>query len=88
MRNKYRFTNPPKSLTKAKLDNIAIVPASMLPFGESFKQLLEGQPEGGVFLCHAKKNSRQTRILERVGELFQERGHRVTSVSMESVGVA
>ena len=28
---RYRLTNPPKALLKTRLDNIAIVPASMLP---------------------------------------------------------
>ena len=42
----------------------------VLPLGKSFNQLLEGQPDGRVFLCHAKQNSKQTRILERVGELL------------------
>ena len=30
---RYRLTNPPKALLNAQLDNIAIVPASMLPLG-------------------------------------------------------
>jgi hypothetical protein len=81
----HRLTRPPKALLRARLDNIAIVPASMLPFGKSLKDILEKLPKGAVFLCHAKQNSRQTKILERVGELFQEKGHRVTNFTIEQV---
>ena len=42
----YRFTNPPKALLKAKLDNIAIVPASMLPFKKSLQELINALPQG------------------------------------------
>ena len=34
---RYRLTNPPKALLKARLDNIAIVPASMLPLTKIVK---------------------------------------------------
>jgi hypothetical protein len=68
----YRLTNPPTALLKARLDNIAIMPASMLPLMETLKDKVNTLPKGGVFLCYAKENTRQRKILERVGETFRE----------------
>jgi hypothetical protein len=85
MRYRYRLTNPPKALLKARLDNIAIVPASMLPLTEIVKEKVNTLPKGGVFLCYAKENSRQKKILERVEETFREHGHVVKSLSLGEV---
>src|SRR5919109_759697 len=82
---KYRITNPPKALLKARLDNIAIVPASMLPLMKTLKEKAKTLPKGGVFLCYAQENSRQRRILERVGDTFREQGHAVKSMSVGEV---
>jgi hypothetical protein len=79
------LTNPPKALLKARLDNIAIVPASMLPLTESLKEKVNTLPQGGVVLCYAAENTRQRKLLERVGETFREHGHVVRSLSMREV---
>jgi hypothetical protein len=80
--DRYRLTNPPKALLKARLDNIAIVPASMLPLPQTLKEKVNTLPKGGVFLCYAKENTRQRKILERVEETFREYGHAVINLSM------
>src|SRR5262249_42945020 len=82
---RYRFTNPPQAILKARLDNIAIVPGSMLPLTETVKKKVNTLPKGGVFLCYAKENSRQRRILERVEETFREHGHAVKCMSVGEV---
>jgi hypothetical protein len=82
---RYRLTNSPKALLKARLDNIAIVPASMLPLTETLKEKVNTLPQGAVFLCYAEKNSGQRKILERVEETFREQGHVVRSLSMQEV---
>ena len=82
---RYRITNPPKALLKARLDNIAIVPASMLPLTDTLKEKFNTLPKGGVFLCYAQENSRQRKILERVEETFREHGHTVMNLSMREV---
>jgi hypothetical protein len=81
----YRLTHPPKALLKARLDNIAIVPASMLPLTKTLKEKVNTLPEGAVFLCYAAENPRQRKLLERVGETFREQGHAVRSMSMGEV---
>ena len=82
---RYRLTNPPKALLTAKLDNIAIVPASMLPLTKIVKEKVNTLPKGGVFLCYAQENTRQRKILERVEETFREQGHAVKSMSVGEV---
>jgi hypothetical protein len=79
------LTNPPQAILNARLDNIAIVPASMLPLPQTLKEKVNTLPKGGVFLCYAKENSRQRKILERVEETFREQGHMVKSMSVEEV---
>jgi hypothetical protein len=82
---RYRLTNPPEALLNARLDNIAIVPASMLPLPQTLKEQVNTLPKGGVFLCYAQENSRQKKILERVEETFREHGHAVKSMSIGEV---
>ena len=81
----YRFTQPPKALLKARMDNIAIVPASMLPLTETLKERIHTLPSGAVFLCYAEENTRQRKILARVEETFREHGHTVMHLSMGEV---
>jgi hypothetical protein len=81
----YQCTKPPKALVKARLDNIAIVPASMLPFHKTLQALIDALPQGTVLLCHAEKNARQRQLLERVEETLRQQGHRVTHMSAGAV---
>jgi hypothetical protein len=82
----YRLTRAPKALRRAKLDNIAIVPASMLAEKASLKEKVRSLPRGQVFLCHTRENARQRRLLERVKEVFRQLGYAVTLLPMEQVG--
>lgn len=70
---------------QARLDNIAIVPASMLACKEILQEQLCKLPKGAVFLCHAEENTRQQKLLERVEEAFRQQGHAVRSMSMREV---
>ena len=81
---RYRLTHPPQALRNARLDHIAIVPASMLPLTDTLKQKVHTLPQGGVFLCYAAENTRQRKILERVGETFREHGHVVIHLPLEA----
>jgi hypothetical protein len=80
---RYRLTNPPKALLKARLDNIAIVPASLLGLKALWQTAANTLPQGGVLLCHSQQNTRQKKLLERVGEAFREQGHAVMQLPVE-----
>ena len=82
---RYRLTNPPKAILNARLDNIAIVPASMLGLKALWQTAANTLPQGGVLLCHSQQNTRQRKLLERVGETFREQGHAVRSMSVGEV---
>ena len=79
----FQFTHPPKALLKAKLDNIAIVPASMLAFQNTIQHIRNSLPQGAVFLCYIKENARQRKVLEQVEAVLKQHGHAVRSLSME-----
>jgi hypothetical protein len=84
-KNSYQFAKPPQVLLNARLDNIAIVPASMLPFQKTLQELIHALPQGAVFLCHAEENTRQRKLLERIEETFRQQGHAVMNLSMGEV---
>jgi hypothetical protein len=67
------------------MDNITIVPASMLPLAQTLKEKVNTLPKGGVFLCYAQENTRQRKIIERVEQTFREHGHVVRSMSVGEV---
>jgi hypothetical protein len=72
-------------LLKARLDNIAIVPASMLPLTKTLKEKVNTLPKGGVFLCYAQKNTKQRKVLERVEKMFRVQGRMVKNMSLGEV---
>src|SRR5215475_2866953 len=80
---RYRITNPPKAIMNARMDNIAIVPASMLGMKALWQTAANTLPEGGVLLCHSQQNTRQRRLLERIGETFRQQGHAVMHLPVE-----
>jgi hypothetical protein len=82
---RYRLVRPPRAIRRANLDNIAIVPASMLTGKESLKEKVRRLPRRQVFLCHSKDNPKQKRILERVREVFQRLGYAVTLLPLDRV---
>jgi len=80
---RYRLTNPPKALLKTRLDNIAIVPASLLGLKALWQTAANSLPKGGVLLCHSQQNTRQRKLLARVGETFRQHGHAVMNLPVE-----
>ena len=83
MKRQYRFTGPPHALRNAKLDNIMLVPASALPFKAEYQKIANSLPKGSVLICHSVRNTVQQKLLERIGALFQQRGHKVKLLSTE-----
>src|SRR5262245_21465971 len=82
---RYRITNPPQAILNARLDKIAIVPATLLGVKALWQTAANTLPKGGVLLCHTQQNTRQRRLLERIGESFREQGHAVKSMSVGEV---
>ena len=70
----YHIGNPPKALRKARLDNIALVPTSLLYQKGKYQTIANNLPGEGVLICQADKKERITTILERVAVYFRQRG--------------
>lgn len=88
MKNLYRnsygpFHRPPTSLFKVKLDNIIIVPASMLPFKDTWQRFANTLPQGSVLICHSSTNNTQIKLLEKVENLFRQKGLAVKRITVE-----
>jgi hypothetical protein len=82
---RYQLTRPPRALRQARLEHIAIVPASMLTAQKTLQEKVKKFPRRQVFLYHTKKNTKQKRILEYVKEVFQRLGYAVTLLPVEGV---
>jgi hypothetical protein len=76
----YHFTQAPKAVRRARLDNIALVPASLLPLKDTYQTIANNLPGQGVLICQTDKKVRITHILERVAVFFQQHGHVVKTL--------
>ncbi len=76
----YQLTRPPRAIRKAKLDNIALVPASLLFQKGKYQTIANNLPGRGVLICQAEKKERISRILERVADFFRQNGHFVKTL--------
>jgi len=77
----YCFTRAPKRLRKARLNNIAIVPAILLFQSGKVKDAANRLPTGSVLLCHPTQE-KQRRTLANVAIYFRNHGMHVTTISV------
>ena len=79
----FTITNPPEALRKAKLDNIALVPASLLPLKATYTEVANRLPTGSV-LCVAR-TPRQQKIIAKVTQFFRNHGHFCFTMPIEKL---
>jgi hypothetical protein len=84
--NKYHLIKQPRAVRKAKLDNLALVPASLLPFKEQWQDVANSKPGEHVLIVLPEMEKRPRRVLERVAAELREKGHQVTTISAEEFG--
>jgi hypothetical protein len=65
---------------RARLDNIALVPASLLPRKDKYQTIANNLPKGGVLICQTEQKYRISAILENVAAFFRQNGHFVKSL--------
>jgi hypothetical protein len=70
----YRIGRPPQALRKAKLDNIALVPASLLFNKGKYQTIANNLPGQGVLICQIEKKERLSPILQAVADFFRKNG--------------
>ena len=75
----------PRALRRpqVRLDNIALVPASLLPRKAEYQTLANHLPAGDILLVLPPEASRERAAMERVAQLFRAKGRRVTVLTAE-----
>jgi hypothetical protein len=76
----YHIVRPPRAVRKAKLDNIALVPASLLFRKGKYQTIANNLPGQGVLICQTDKKERISHILDRVAAFFRQNGHFVKTL--------
>ncbi len=71
----YTIGDPPKALKRAQMDNISLVPASLLTHKDKYQTITGNLPRGGVLICETPHTPRIARILSQVATFLQEKGH-------------
>src|SRR3989440_2454949 len=79
----YRIGNPPRTLQKARLDNIALVPASLLPLKGTYQPLANTLPTGSV-LC-VPGTLKQQKIIAAITQFFRDHGRSVITMPIEKI---
>jgi hypothetical protein len=74
---------PPDALKKARLDNIALVPASLLPMKSTYKSIANNLPRGSV-LC-VPGTPRQRTIVASVTQYFRDHGRFCLTMPLERI---
>src|SRR6266567_698435 len=79
----YHIGEPPARLKKARLDNIALVPASLLSSKDTTYQPLANRLPQGSILCVETASPRQKKILASVVLFLSNHGHTVITLPIE-----
>jgi len=79
----YHFSEPPARLKKARLDNIALVPASLLPLKGTYQSVANSYPTGSV-LC-VSGTAKQQKIIATITQFFRDHGRQVITMPLEKI---
>ncbi len=72
---RYTIGDPPQALKRAQMDNISLVPASLLSHKDKYQTIAGNLPRGGVLICETPAAPRIARILDLVASFLREKGH-------------
>ncbi len=73
---------------QVQLDNIALVPAHLLPRKAEYQALANELPYGDILVVLPPPESRERPTMERVAQLFRAKGRHVTVLSEERLALA
>jgi hypothetical protein len=77
----YRFTKPPQAIRHAQLDNLALVPANLLPYKDQYQHLANTLPTGNILIILPETDQPLRKTIETVANHLKANGHRVTTLS-------
>jgi hypothetical protein len=85
--NRRRFRCPPRALRRrgVTLDNLVLVPASLLSFKDQYERLTHALPKGTVLLVLPRAGTRHRKLLVRIAQRFAAHGHQVATRTTEEV---
>ncbi len=80
-----RLTNPPQALRhpSVKLDNVVLVPASLLPHKAAWQKIANSMPPGSILVCVSIGKQKQREIGVKVATQLRQQGKRVTTLAAE-----
>ena len=75
----------PRALRRpqVQLDNVALVPAHLLPRKAEYQAIANELPCGDILLVLPPPDSRERATMERVAQLFRAKGRHVTVLTEE-----
>ena len=81
---RFRFSRPPRSLRQSTvhLDNVALVPASLLPFRAHWQQIANALPRGDILIV-LPDQAKQRHLARSVALLLRAKGKRVKVIGTE-----
>jgi hypothetical protein len=81
------LTRPPQALRRrgVRLENIALVPASLLPYRRQYQALANTLPHGTVLLVFSRRQAKQRQLLVRLASGFAAHGHQIATRTAEEV---
>ena len=77
VRSAHQLSSPPPALRKARLDNLVLVPASLLPFKAEYQAIANQQAPGTTLVVLPTDDSPPRRTLERVVTRMHAKGQPV-----------
>ncbi len=90
MRHSPSWHRGPSALRRpqVQLDNIALVPAHLLPRKAEYQALANELPQGDILVVLPPPESRERPTMERVAQLFRAKGRHVTVLTEERLTAA
>ncbi len=84
-RRSYAPSRPPQALRRVglQLDNIALVPASLLPLKDQWQRMANGLPAGDVLMVVPTGNSRLRKVLHTLSPVLKAHGWHITTLPAE-----
>jgi hypothetical protein len=67
---------------QVKLDNVALVPANLLPFKREYQEIANGLPQGGILIVLPHELTKR-RVFEQTAVQLKNKGHRIATTSAE-----
>jgi hypothetical protein len=80
VRSPQRLGSPPPALRKAQLDNLALLPASLLPFKAEYQAIANQQAPGTILVVLPAGDSLPRRTLKQAAAWMQAKGQSVRVV--------